>query len=371
MLAYFISYRYSINILSLDEFKACVTFEFGDYVGSSVCVAFTKNKKSKIYGFQCDKKYIKDEYREIIDTDITIKCNVSPFIIIKSISKEEYELIFNIKKASESVYFVATINKKIKINESCHIIKNCSLLNGKFIEDNENDIYGYICDDKNIQDEYESIIKNNNTIIKSISKEEYELIFNIKKVSPLVYFAIKINTNKINESCNVNDIIKIFGSYVGLTIKYGKYDTNNYCIAFICHRNYINDDLFNIIDTLNSTQLNHFNKYEIFSYTKEKYDLLFSSVDIITKLLNEISYIELSSTNFVNDVNKIITEIKMKDIKKEDIKKKSTLNILLDYFYPIEIVSISFLILSTIFILFAMINEINKFISFRKLHSIN
>ena len=213
MTAYFITTSYDKNINSIDMFRSRITDEFGSYVSSSISVSFNIKAGCNIYGFICDNKYIKNKYRDIINTEFNAKSCNFPYIYFKSLTKEAYETMFSI------------------VN------------------------------------------------------------------SQLVYFASKIEKNNflnfINQNEEKNYIETIFGSHISMTIKYGEYDSDNYCMAFECNINYITDDLRNIINTINYHDLpfcfdNRDDNdlfFRVISFTKEKYNLLFDKVSMLQYLL--------------------------------------------------------------------------------------
>lgn len=110
MSAYFVSEKYN-NIDSIVDFRKNILNEFGYYVSSTVNVYFDKNTNSNIYGFICDVNYINNVYKNIINTDDVARLAGDECIIIKSLTKQVYELMFSIK-GTNYVYFAIKIHKK-------------------------------------------------------------------------------------------------------------------------------------------------------------------------------------------------------------------------------------------------------------------
>lgn len=111
MTAYFVTVNDDNHINGIANFKEYISEEFGSHVSDSSVFIPGKINGKYIYGFTCDNVYIKDKYKEIINTEKNMLCYSCPIILIKSIKKAEYDLMFDIKYNTH-VYFAIKINKK-------------------------------------------------------------------------------------------------------------------------------------------------------------------------------------------------------------------------------------------------------------------
>jgi len=113
MSAFFIAEKYNnSSINTITDFRRSILDEFGYYVSSTVNVYFDKNTNSNIYGFICEIEYIKNIYKNIVNTNKLAKISgKEKFIMIKSLTKEVYESMFSIKDTNY-VYFALKFDKR-------------------------------------------------------------------------------------------------------------------------------------------------------------------------------------------------------------------------------------------------------------------
>lgn len=107
MIAYFVTCDIITDgvILGDSDVSLLISDEFGSGPASSM-VNIKQNINSvinTIYGIKCDNRYIKDKYKDIINTDRIV--NVATSFYLKNISKEVYESIFATVILSPFVHF--------------------------------------------------------------------------------------------------------------------------------------------------------------------------------------------------------------------------------------------------------------------------